>query len=88
MAFPVYSTARIQAGDDIGCDIFKCALNTVASALKDGTYGGVEFSEQQRQRLGELFPTGVCDYRRPDVGKPKHWGRHHGHGVHRPWRRW
>jgi hypothetical protein len=84
-AFPIYSTSRVQAGENFEGDIFKCALKPVAAALQDGTYGDVEFSEAQRQRLGQIFPTGVCDYRRPDVGKPWHWGhRHHRHGFKRP----
>jgi hypothetical protein len=70
MAFPIYSTSRIQAGGDIKGDIFKCALKPVKKALTDGTYGGVEFTEDQRQRLKAIFPSGVCDYSRADVGKP------------------
>ena len=35
-------------------------------------YGTVEFTAEQRQRLGEIFPTGVCDYTRPDAGLPTH----------------
>jgi hypothetical protein len=71
-AFPIYSTSRIQAGGDIKGDIFKCALKPVAKALRDGTYGGVQFTDDQRQRLNTIFPTGVCDYRQADVGKPIH----------------
>jgi hypothetical protein len=70
--FPIFSTSRIQAGGDIKGDIFKCALKPVAEALSDGTYGSVDFTAEQQQRLNTIFPTGVCDYSLPDVGKPTH----------------
>ncbi len=70
-AFPIFSTSRIQAGGSMKDDIFKCAVKPVDTALNDGTYGSVEFSDEQRLRLRTIFPTGVCDYSQPDVGKPK-----------------
>ncbi|WP_455209654.1 DUF6351 family protein [Kaarinaea lacus] len=70
MAFPIYTTSRIQAGGDIKGDIFKCALKPVAEALADGTYSNVEFTDEQKLLLNSIFPTGVCDYSKGDAGKP------------------
>jgi len=70
-AFPILSTSRIQAGGSQRDDIFKCTLKPVSIALKDGTYAGVNFSDKQKLRLKQIFPTGVCDYRKGDMGKPK-----------------
>lgn len=71
-AFETYTTSRIVAGAPIEGGIFKCTLKPVADALSDGTYGGVEFSDAEADRLHEIFPTGVCDYRAPDQGNPIH----------------
>jgi hypothetical protein len=42
----------------------------VAQALADGTYGPWIPSAAEATRLAQIFPTGVCDYSKPDVGKP------------------
>jgi hypothetical protein len=78
LAYPLKSSSRMVAGDGIAGDLFKCALKPVARALADGTYGLVDFSDDQARQLEAIFPGGVCDYTRPDQGKP-HRGRH-GHG--------
>jgi hypothetical protein len=70
-AFPIFSTSRILAGGGQKNDIFKCALKPVETALGDGTYGTVIFSDEQKLRLQTIFVNGVCDYNRGDVGKPK-----------------
>ena len=69
-AFPIYSTSRIEAGGDMKGNVFKCQLKSVETALADGTYVGVDFSETQKTRLKEIFTMGVCDYSKPDVGIP------------------
>ena len=69
-AFPIFSTSRIVSGGDIKGDIFKCALKPVDKAFKDGTYNEVVFTDIDRARLKEIFPAGVCDYNKKDVGKP------------------
>lgn len=68
--FPIYSDARLASGAPVSGSIFKCALKPVVSALHDGTYGGVFFSVAQEQRLLQIFATGVCDYSKPDQGRP------------------
>jgi hypothetical protein len=75
-AFPIFSTPRIAAGGSIRDDIFKCGRKSVRKALADGTYGDVEFSSDQEARLAEIFPTGVCDYSKPDAGRPKKQTKH------------
>ncbi|MBA5688966.1 DUF6351 family protein [Rugamonas apoptosis] len=73
-AFPLFSSARMVAGASIRGDTFKCALKPVASALADGTYPpGVHFSASQLDWLARIFPQGVCDYTRGDVGRPASW---------------
>jgi hypothetical protein len=69
-AFPIYSTSRIVAGEPIDGDIFKCALKPVDDALADGTYGDISFNAIESNFLHAIFPTGVCDYSKPDLGKP------------------
>lgn len=68
--FPIYSDARVASGAPVSGSIFKCALKPVVSALHDGTYGSVFFSVAQEQRLLQIFGTGVCDYSKPDQGRP------------------
>lgn len=70
-AFPIYSDTRRVAGGPISDDIFKCALKPVTQALSDGTYGDVMFNGLQVLLLNNIFPSGVCDYSKPDVGKPE-----------------
>lgn len=67
IAFPIFSSPRMVAGESIKGDRFKCALKPVAVALADGTYPAPAlFTEQQRAWLNRIFPEGVCDYARPD----------------------
>jgi hypothetical protein len=54
-------------------DMFKCALKPLAKALEDGTYGTASFTADQVRQLEAIFPDGVCDYARPDQGKPRGW---------------
>jgi hypothetical protein len=68
--FPVFSTSRIQAGGTLLDNIFKCALKPVETALSDGTYGTIEFNDEQKLQLKNIFSDGVCDYSKGDVGKP------------------
>lgn len=68
--FKIYTTSRMVAGGPIEGSVFKCGLKFVATALKDGTYGSVSFSEGDVMRLNEIFPDGVCDYSQPDQGRP------------------
>jgi hypothetical protein len=69
-AFPLYATSRIVSGAPIEGSIFKCALKPVATALADGTYAPWVPSAAEVTRLEQIFPTGVCDYSKPDVGRP------------------
>ena len=68
--FPIYSTSRIVAGGPITGDTFKCHLQTIDDAIKQGVYGSIELTIDQKTRLNEIFPNGVCDYSRGDMYKP------------------
>lgn len=69
-AFETYTTSRMVAGGPIEGSVFKCSLKPVTTALGDGTYGDVTFTETEVERLNEIFPDGVCDYSQPDQGRP------------------
>ena len=69
--FPLFSTSRIVAGGPIEGGVFKCALKPLTTAVVDGTYGSWQPSSTEVVRLQQIFPTGVCDYSKPDVGRPQ-----------------
>lgn len=76
-AFAIHSSSRMVAGDSFRGDLFKCDLKPLARALRDGTYGRrAPFSASELRWLQNIFPQGVCDYSKPDVGRP------HGAGDH------
>jgi len=66
--FPIYSSSRREAGAPFEGGIWKCATRSVRRAIDRGVYGAWRSTAAERQRLAEIFPDGVCDYRRPDVG--------------------
>ena len=72
-AFPLFSTSRIVAGGPIEGGVFKCALKALATALTDGTYAPWIPDATDAARLAQIFPAGVCDYSKPDVGRPSGW---------------
>jgi hypothetical protein len=69
--FPINGTSRTVAGGPFDEQHFKCALQPVSTAIDRGVYGSWRPSQAERARLEQIFPTGVCDYRRPDVGRPR-----------------
>lgn len=62
--FPVARNPRLVAGAPLTHDRLKCELKPIDRA--DYT---VQLSEAQLGVLREVFPGGVCDYRRPGVGQ-------------------
>ena len=70
LKFPIYSTSRIVAGGPIEGGIFKCALKPVDTAVTDGTYGSWTPDPAQLAMLHAIFPEGVCDWSKPDQGRP------------------
>jgi hypothetical protein len=69
--FPVHSTSRIVAGGPIRGGVYKCALQPVSKAIAHGLYGSWKPTAAERARLEQIFPTGVCDYSKPDQGLPQ-----------------
>src|SRR5699024_5323929 len=57
--YPIYSDPRIVSGLSVSDHVYKCALQPVNTALTDGTYGNVTFTAQQKDRLRQIYPTGV-----------------------------
>jgi hypothetical protein len=68
--FPIYSTSRRVAGGPFRGGVFKCQLQSVGDAIAAGVYGPWNPTPGERARLEQVFPTGVCDFSRPDVGRP------------------
>ncbi|HET8660128.1 MAG TPA: DUF6351 family protein [Micromonosporaceae bacterium] len=68
--FKLYSTSRIVAGGPIEGGIFACDRQSVTAAVARGVYGSWQPSAAERQRLEQIFPTGVCDYTKRDAGRP------------------
>ncbi len=69
--YPIHASPRMVAGEGIEGERFKCTLKPLATALADGTYApAAPFTPAQRQWLERIFPDGVCDYSRPDQGRP------------------
>jgi hypothetical protein len=62
--FPLYGTSRTVAGGPIEGGVFACERQSVDAAIARGLYGSWRPDATQRARLKQIFPTGVCDYRR------------------------
>jgi Tannase-like family of unknown function (DUF6351) len=69
-AFPLHSTSRIVAGGPLRGGVYKCALQSVEKAVSRRLYGGWRPSGDEVARLKAIFPSGVCDYSRRDLGRP------------------
>ncbi|MGH3762953.1 DUF6351 family protein [Actinophytocola sp.] len=69
--FPIHGTSRTVAGGPFDEQHYKCALQPVRAAVARGLYGSWRPSRAEIDRLEQIFPTGVCDYRKPDVGRPR-----------------
>ncbi len=68
--FEINSSSRRVAGGPYAGGIFKCVLQPIDDAVARGLYGGWQPTVEERTRLEEIFPTGVCDFNQPDVGRP------------------
>ncbi len=69
--FPIHATSRTIAGGPFDEQHYKCALQPVQAAIDHGLYGSWRPSRAEVDRLKQIFPTGVCDYTKPDVGRPR-----------------
>lgn len=69
--FPIFQSSRIVAGGPIEGGIFKCDLQSVDRAISGGAYGPWEPTSAEIDRLKQIFPDGVCDWRFGDVGRPR-----------------
>ena len=71
--FKIFSTSRRLAGGPFEQSIFKCQLMSVDDAVARGFYGAWTPAVADVAKLKAIFPTGVCDYSKPDVGLPAGW---------------
>ena len=69
LAFPMFSTSRVQAGGAWAGDVFKCQLMPVSKAIANKVYGDIDVA-QYLDALEHIFPDGVCDYNHSDLGRP------------------
>ena len=60
--FPLYGTSRTVAGGPIEGGVFACDRQSVDAAVAHGVYGSWKPTASERDRLRQIFPTGVCDY--------------------------
>jgi hypothetical protein len=70
LAFPIYSSSRIVAGAPLEGGIYSCARKSVEAAVGDGTYAPWVPDASAIATLKKTFPSGVCDYSRPDQARP------------------
>jgi hypothetical protein len=68
--FEINSSTRRVAGGPYRGGVFKCQLQPVADAIAAGAYGTWVPTAEETARLEQIFPTGVCDWTRPDAGRP------------------
>jgi Tannase-like family of unknown function (DUF6351) len=69
--FPIYSSSRRQAGGPYEGGIWKCQPQSVDRAIRKGLYGDWQPTAAEKARLEQVFPDGVCDYTKPDAGRPR-----------------
>ncbi len=60
--FPLYGTSRTVAGGPIAGGVFACKLQPVSAAIARGLYDPWVPTAEERRRLEQIFPTGVCHY--------------------------
>jgi hypothetical protein len=60
-----YTTPRIEAGMPLADDTIKCELQP----LRRESYAPATFTDAEWAALGTTYPTGVCDYGKPGLGR-------------------
>jgi len=69
--FQIYSSSRREAGGQFAGGVWKCQLQSVDRAINHEVYGDWTPTDAEQARLEQIFPDGVCDYSKPDVGLPR-----------------
>jgi hypothetical protein len=65
--FPIYGTSRTVSGGPFNEQLYKCARQPVQAAIARGVYQWWRPTRAEVDRLKQIFPTGVCDYTKPDA---------------------
>jgi hypothetical protein len=68
--FPIHGTSRTVVGGPFDEELYKCKLQPVAAAISRGLYGWWRPSRTEVARLEQIFPRGVCDFSKGDLGRP------------------
>jgi hypothetical protein len=64
--YPTFPSPRMLAGGPMTNDVLKCETKPI-----DFADYRVQFTTEQKKRLNEIFRQGVCNWKRPGVGKTK-----------------
>jgi len=67
--YPNFMSSRQVAGAPPNGSVFKCHTQSIKKAIKYGVYGDIDVRPHIK-RLEEIFPEGVCDYSKADLGRP------------------
>ena len=62
--YPPHAGLRLVAGGPLTNDVMKCQLKAI-----DYDDYRVTFNDEEKTRLNDIFPEGVCDWSRPGVGQ-------------------
>jgi len=62
--YPSYGFPRLVAGGPLAADVLKCQLKPI-----DPKDYAAPMTAAERARLRGIFPSGVCDWRKPGVGQ-------------------
>lgn len=62
--FPYHRNPRVVAGGPTTSAVIKCQLQPLDRAAY-----GVAFTDEQWQRLRDVFPDGICDWSKPGIGQ-------------------
>lgn len=68
-AYPFYRESRMVAGAPVNGSVFKCHLQSIETAMEEGIYEPIDMRPYLTS-LQRIFPSGVCDYRKGDLGRP------------------
>jgi len=67
--YPNFMSSRHVAGAPSNGSLFKCHVQSIEQAIERGVYGGIDMKPHLK-RLKKIFPEGVCDFSKGDMGRP------------------
>ena len=67
--YPNFMSSRHVAGSPTNGSVFKCHVQSIEQAIERGIYDDIDIKPHLK-RLKKIFPEGVCDYSKGDLGRP------------------